>query len=932
MQFGKETQFSFHDEEIKRLASELKRSCDKRGIETDSTKAAEIFHKMGMEFFERNSDKISLIKSVGLLNSAITRNPSNVSEIKKDLSAICHHILLQANAQDHNADLIAQATYVKTELLSMRSETDQVLGKLKFEEELDEDVEKHQIGKIVKMKFLQQQITAQYLQIMKNACQYCENVMGPLPCKFAFIGMGSLAKNEITPYSNFQHIILLENIKTDEDHIEFFRWFLVIFYTIILNLQETIIPKLNIEFLNDKASCWGDWFFDTNVNGISFDGVMLSSSKYPTEKQNTTCYPWTFELIKPVKKIIDYLSSDISLKSGYHLCGILTETCFMYGDEDLYKEFQNDIRLYKRSKTSDDTLNEMKQQIEEELSKVANRFKLVNLKPDGKLNALQMFHQTPTFFVTALGLICGIESASCFDMINDLSDKKKISGHTWLKLSWAVTVACEIRLTLCINAKSQRNYIQTRESVKGIFVDVLKIVKKETIIRYFQIMYCLQREVIQLLGIKETYMHSNPILMNISLSFALKLHNLMWSQMEMLLGLNSINSSDNFFNSNHTIVPTNNNYVKFDECLAELESQTKQSLLIPSQSLLISLSNNLMEVADNLYKKLQEEDLLEMFKRLVEVGLLLSQCDKELDEVVEAKLLFSVAFTNLKIANCLVELNQFEKAGVQMRRTLVGFNHQDINPENTAYFYFTAGNIWFKMKMYEASINCFQFALGISLSVDRFWHKAFDDYVMMIIHSGLGTNLLKLNQYEESQIHLKKAVYMIAKDSLEKIDYTSDVIPFCAASTLRNLGKCLLFSQRFLEAFACLDRSFEVAKFAVFDQEKNELLSPFSEKFNAKRKYKNLTNLLCDFGFCYMKVNQYKKAINCLRTSFNIRKKFFGADELSFLRVELLKCHMEIYQRERIEKHLKELIQCKIFFIPILPVPSQFLTYAYKFL
>ena len=42
---------------------------------------------------------------------------------------------------------------------------------------------------------------------MKDVSHYCEHVMGPQPCKLAVVGMGSLAKNEITPYSDFEHII-----------------------------------------------------------------------------------------------------------------------------------------------------------------------------------------------------------------------------------------------------------------------------------------------------------------------------------------------------------------------------------------------------------------------------------------------------------------------------------------------------------------------------------------------------------------------------------------------------------------------------------------------------------------------------------------------------------------------------------------------------
>ena len=44
----------------------------------------------------------------------------------------------------------------------------------------------------------------------KLAC-FCEDVMGKPPHKFMFTGMGSLARSEVTPYSDFKNIILLEH-------------------------------------------------------------------------------------------------------------------------------------------------------------------------------------------------------------------------------------------------------------------------------------------------------------------------------------------------------------------------------------------------------------------------------------------------------------------------------------------------------------------------------------------------------------------------------------------------------------------------------------------------------------------------------------------------------------------------------------------------
>ena len=85
------------------------------------------------------------------------------------------------------------------------------------------------------MKNIQQQITTDYKQILTELCQYCVDVMGPPPCKLGIAGMGSSTRKEIPPYSNFEHVILLEILDNYEIHLEYFRSFSVIFRTIILN-------------------------------------------------------------------------------------------------------------------------------------------------------------------------------------------------------------------------------------------------------------------------------------------------------------------------------------------------------------------------------------------------------------------------------------------------------------------------------------------------------------------------------------------------------------------------------------------------------------------------------------------------------------------------------------------------------------------------
>ena len=420
----------------------------------------------------------------------------------------------------------------------MRTKTNQVLNEIKNTKPKKQKTQSKSKKEITinAIKNIQEQITTDYKQIMIELCQYCVDVMGPPPCKFAVVGIGSLARKEITPYSDFEHVILLEILANYEIQLEYFRWFSVIFHTIVLNLKESIIPSLNVKYLNDKTSDLCDWFFDTYTSGVSFNGMMPHACKFPLGRTKPTQKkPWTTELIKPVDRMLEYLGSEKNLKNGYHLSDIMTETCFVYGEQTLHNQFLNGIRSYKDSKTSDEIRDELRKQVKEDiLEKFGTRFKLDNLKPTKQLNIKQLFYRTSTLFIAALGKMSSIDLSSCFDIINKLTDQKKITKNAKHKLSLAVAIACKVRLGIYMKEKSQRDYIQPRNDAKKIFDAILDVIDVDFIINYFQITYCLQLEVIKMLRIEKSHLYSDVKMLNIAICYDLNLDHFMLALFEKM--------------------------------------------------------------------------------------------------------------------------------------------------------------------------------------------------------------------------------------------------------------------------------------------------------------------------------------------------------------------------------------------------------------
>ena len=138
-----------------------------------------------------------------------------------------------ANAKNQNVDLVKKAEQVKALAEGLRTTTDAFLNKYMPHTPISpssDDFPKHMSQNISASREVNKTIADQYKQIMADISQFCENVMGKPPCEYAIAGMGSLARAEITPYSDFEHIILLHDTDSYKCHLDYFRWFSVIFH------------------------------------------------------------------------------------------------------------------------------------------------------------------------------------------------------------------------------------------------------------------------------------------------------------------------------------------------------------------------------------------------------------------------------------------------------------------------------------------------------------------------------------------------------------------------------------------------------------------------------------------------------------------------------------------------------------------------------
>ena len=383
--------------------------------------------------------------------------------------------------------------------------------------------------------------------------------MGKPPCEYAVVGMGSLAREEITPYSDFEHIILLSDDENYASYLNYFKWYSVIFHITVLNLKESIIPSLNVSSLNDNNCRLKDWFYDDiTPRGISFDGMMPHACKFPLGRQkHTQNKQFTTELIKPVSEMLKYLSSEADLKNGYHLADILTKTCFVFGNENIFKQFIEGSKKFRDQISQIDIAYKVQRLVKSDLNKFSTRFQLSDLKSQNTINIKQLVYRSTTIFIAALARLHNISANSCFDIIDIMEKQETVTQNTAYKLRCAIAIACEIRLRVYMKKKSQcDNPIDLKKD--GI-EEFLNVVGEASTVIYFQIAYCLQCEVAKQLNFTkfDFYSHSHLINCTIGLAFGMK-----------KMTVFSKNLQTGYWDSKE---------FDFDTCIKELETETRSN-------------------------------------------------------------------------------------------------------------------------------------------------------------------------------------------------------------------------------------------------------------------------------------------------------------------------------------------------------------------
>ncbi|XP_019640434.1 PREDICTED: uncharacterized protein LOC109482178 [Branchiostoma belcheri] len=362
-----------------------------------------------------------------------------------------------SSALDHRKELDNSRACAKSQLDAIHQEH----NPYQYDED-DPVVREVEIKRAEAIKNLFKSITKERREFIQVLTDECIAKLGPPPCKYAFMGLGSQATELVTPYSDLEFAILTEEGKGDDDTRRYFLNLTHYLHLKVINLGETILPAMAIPSLNDFLSedPEKDWFFDSvTPRGFAFDGFMPWASKTPFGRDKTKSKP-PISLIQTPAKLAKYQNIRIAQAEGYHLSDVLRRVTYLTGDESLVDEYTSIVNKSVERSPVLSRLSAMlilKDNIRE-IKKVEPTDQLLNVKKE--------IYRFPSVVVDVLSICCGITIPSVWAMIEELHKTQRISHEDAHHLTVLISISAELRLRTYIANGGQKDRMSPLTEMK----------------------------------------------------------------------------------------------------------------------------------------------------------------------------------------------------------------------------------------------------------------------------------------------------------------------------------------------------------------------------------------------------------------------------------------------------------------------------------
>ncbi|MEN0016220.1 MAG: tetratricopeptide repeat protein, partial [Bacteroidota bacterium] len=290
-------------------------------------------------------------------------------------------------------------------------------------------------------------ITAKVRAFLARLYRESEEELGPAPCQYAVMGLGSMALEQMTPYSDLAFALLMEACDDPETARTYFKQLTHLVNLRVINLGETQIPNTT---------------YGIHLAHLIKPGIQLDlGGKTPLGRPDRP-----YELIQTVAGMLCYLKNagNQAALIDKNLPYILEATCYVHGDEVLYEGYVSqkaawlaDPAIY-RSRARSRMLGGAVAWEYNHPGMVAPRpypqpghleaLRLAfGMEDEGKLyDVTQEIYRLPDGLLYSLALYHGIVPASGWDAIERLQSCDAISQAAAHHLGYAVSFATMLRL------------------------------------------------------------------------------------------------------------------------------------------------------------------------------------------------------------------------------------------------------------------------------------------------------------------------------------------------------------------------------------------------------------------------------------------------------------------------------------------------------
>ncbi len=275
-------------------------------------------------------------------------------------------------------------------------------------------------------------LTASYKKLLGTLILDAQELLGPTSAEWACIGMGSMARYEMCPYSDLEFAFLID--KKNEENLSYFRILTELLELRIINLGETVFPLFGKLFgeKSPKAS--------PTPSGFSMD----SGGNTPLGK------PGFYELIDTPEGLAQFQSLEW-MEKDIIVTNALSSVCHIAGSERLFGKYNQTKES--RHNTTDGWTRFTGIPLRQKLAIKLIEGHLQEFKPDlskhkqdtGAFGIKKELYRPFQSLLSSITLFCGITTESTFGMIQQLLQKGLLCPDGAKNLTQALSQLLSLR-------------------------------------------------------------------------------------------------------------------------------------------------------------------------------------------------------------------------------------------------------------------------------------------------------------------------------------------------------------------------------------------------------------------------------------------------------------------------------------------------------